>query len=73
MLPKFSPISSIELNKNYSGSDMDQLKEIVLNVTLLCMIECVGKSSNYLLSTNYLPGLTLPNAFDIKPEKYTLL
>ena len=68
MLPNFWPTSSIELNKNYSANDMDQLKEILLNVTLLCMIEGMGESSN-LLSTNYLPGLTLPNAFYIKPEQ----
>lgn len=68
MLPNFWPTSSIELNKNYSANDMDQLKEILLNVTLLRMIEGMGEGSN-LLSTNYLPGLTLPNAFYIKPEQ----
>lgn len=73
MISNFWPISSIELNTNYSENDMGQLKEFLLNVTLLHIIEDLEESSNYLLSTNYLLGLILPNAILINPEKYTLL
>ena len=60
---------------------MGQLRKILLNVTLLNLVEDVGESghimysSNYELSTNYwyLPGLTLPRAFHVNSERYILL